>query len=421
MNGLLERVDVAVDRWREIESSHALRAVEPDRIRAEVASARNGMLSGLLFSVKDVLPVAGVESCAGSLVLEGNIPRIESPLIAAIRESGAVVFGKGVCAEFGFGVDTENRLDGRVTNPLDDTVSPGGSSGGDAVAVANGVVDFAIGGDYGGSVRWPAQATGVLGLRMGLGRSPARNQLGAPSTGLALRLDAPGILARSPRLLGSVVSVITGDASPDSPSGRLLTLRSDALGAVSDQVSVSLERAEQRARLSGYTVVEASPMVEQTLIRSLEVYRALRSLTDGHDGVRAIVAGREALLCDSTRAVLAAAAESVAAADGDTVLALEREATLLAEIMATALGGFDGLLMPLAASGPLCFGGSTVVGGTVRDAVSLHDHLRAVSLTGLPALSVPVGGRSSVQIVGRARGELTLCALAEQLDLGVQE
>jgi Asp-tRNA(Asn)/Glu-tRNA(Gln) amidotransferase A subunit family amidase len=148
-------IDEALERWQEFAWTRAVRAVDPGRIRAEIGTAPDGPLSGTLFTVKDLFPVKGLKSAAGSLVLAGHVPVQETQMIAALRAAGSVCFGKGVCAEFGMGIDTAQRLDGQVLHPFQPDLSPGGSSGGDAVAVATRMVDFAIGGDYGGSIRGP--------------------------------------------------------------------------------------------------------------------------------------------------------------------------------------------------------------------------------------------------------------------------
>jgi Asp-tRNA(Asn)/Glu-tRNA(Gln) amidotransferase A subunit family amidase len=150
----------ARQRWVELSWTRALLAVTT----AERAAAE-GPLGGLTFTVKDTFAAAGLPSTGGSLLLAGHVPDRDATLIARLKAAGAALFAKANCAEFGNGIDTETRIGGRVLHPTDPAVSPGGSSGGDAVAVAGGIVDFAIGGDYGGSVRWPAQCTGVYGLR----------------------------------------------------------------------------------------------------------------------------------------------------------------------------------------------------------------------------------------------------------------
>lgn len=461
----------ALARWERFSFTRALRAVDAGRVTAQQGSAPDGPLRGLLFSVKDLFPVAGVESCAGSLLLAGHVPEADPELVGRLRAAGAVVFGKGVCAEFGFGVDTENRLDGRVTHFASPSVSPGGSSGGDAVAVGAGIVDFAIGGDYGGSVRWPSQAAGVFGLRLGTahplagataggriglyppgppgggdeglapgGRDDGRGGAGGRggySASLQAELETPGIMARSPGILRAVLAALADgdreegararsgrDPSPSAgplPGGprpaRILVTDGTEIAPVRPEVAAAMDAARAAAARAGHALVPAPRPLRDALGEAHGVYAALRAATDDHRAVRELAAGREELLCGSTRAVLAAAERSVAQADPATVARLrDRAGRLRAQVReGLAAAGADALLLPLAASGPIGFGASVEVAGRMLDATRLMAHCRAISLTGLPALAVPVGGGLSVQLAGSDGSEDVLCAIGADL------
>jgi amidase len=405
----------ALDRWREFGWTRAVRAVDPDRIRAEIGAAPDGALTGTLFTVKDLFPVKGVESAAGSLVFEGHAPTTETPMIAALRDAGSVCFGKGVCAEFGMGIDTAQRLDGQVLHPFDPGLSPGGSSGGDAVAVATRMVDFAIGGDYGGSIRWPAQATGVLGLRFGVGRSPDHARLGLPTRGQQATYEVPGVIARDPGLARVVTETLLGPTSAAPLTRRLAAIPPTAIGPVRDDVVLGMRRFTELAAARGFSVVDGGPDVAATLAHGFAIYQRLRALTDDQDGVRALVAGREELLSDSTRAILAAAAASTADADPDEVAGLLKRADAFRERVRELLAGVDALVAPVAATGAIGFAETVELGGVPRDGFALATFARAVTLTGLPALSFPVGNQVSVQLIGADRGELMLWDIAAAL------
>jgi amidase len=443
------RAGEALSCWARYSFTRALRAVDPARVLAEAAVAPPGPLAGLLCSVKDLFPVAGVESCAGSLLLAGCVPAADPPLVARLRAAGAVVFGKGVCAEFGFGVDTENRLDGRVTHFRDPSLSPGGSSGGDAVAVGAGIADFAVAGDYGGSVRWPAQAAGVYGMRLGVAHPLA----GAAATGrIGLRpacasqqasLETAGILARSPRMLRAVLAALadgtdeveapvrsvsssaakadqpgTGRRSPRRPRERRLVISDGTeVAPVLPRVAAAVAAARAAAARAGYDLVPAPAVLRGALAEAAGVYAALRAATDDHQPVRELAAGKEELLCGSTRAVLDEAMERAVAAGSHQVRGLRARAAEIRACVRAELSaaGASALLLPVAASGPIGFGARVAVEGRMLDATALMAHCRAVSLTGLPALAMPVPGGLSVQLVGLDRGEETLCGLAAGL------
>ena len=128
-----------------------------------------GPLAGVPFTVKDTLATAGLRATGGSLLLADNVPNRDADVVARLRAAGAVLVGKTNCPEFALQPRTENRIFGGTAHPLDPGRSPGGSSGGCAAAVAGGLVPFSIGGDYGGSIRYPAACTGIYGLRPSYG------------------------------------------------------------------------------------------------------------------------------------------------------------------------------------------------------------------------------------------------------------
>jgi amidase len=332
-----------------------------------------------------------------------------------LRHAGATVFGKGVCAEFAFGVDTENRLDGRVLHHAEAAISPGGSSGGDAVAVGAGVVDFAFAGDYGGSVRWPAQATEVFGLRVGPGRVVGTGRR-VPAGGQQVELEAAGLMARTIPMLRAVLQVLVGPPSPRARTGRLLTLSGTDIGPVLPVVADRLAAAQRAAVAAGYELVPADGL----LGGALPVYARLRTLTDDQAALREVVRGREHLLCETTRMVLGSAPSVEVDPDRMTeVAALRVEADRIRDRVQTALRDADAILLPLAGSPPIGFGAQVEIDGRLLDATALMAHCRAVSLTGLPALSVPFRAgdspRVSVQLVGPTDGEDLVCAIATDL------
>jgi aspartyl-tRNA(Asn)/glutamyl-tRNA(Gln) amidotransferase subunit A len=147
--------------------------VTEDTARAEAIAAerraqrgeRLGPLDGIPVAVKDVVASEGIKTTAGSPILSDFTPERDAPSLAALRSAGAVIVGKTNMHEFAYGVTSANRHFGAVLNPLDETRLPGGSSGGSAAAIAAGMVVAAIGSDTGGSIRIPAAACGLVGLK----------------------------------------------------------------------------------------------------------------------------------------------------------------------------------------------------------------------------------------------------------------
>lgn len=124
---------------------------------------------GIVVAVKDLVDVAGMVTTAGGVILPDTPAAQDAPVVARIRAEGCVVVGKTNLHEFAFGVTSVNPHYGAVLNPHDPSRVAGGSSGGSAVAVAEGMCDWAIGSDTGGSIRIPASLCGVVGFKPSLG------------------------------------------------------------------------------------------------------------------------------------------------------------------------------------------------------------------------------------------------------------
>jgi amidase len=133
-----------------------------------------GPLFGVPFSVKVNIDVKGSATTEGVRSLQGNVVDADSPHVGMLRRAGAIPLARTNMPDFGLRFHTDNDLYGPTINPWNRALTPGGSSGGDAVAVATGMVPLGLGNDFGGSIRYPAQCCGVCGLR------PSRGELRPP-------------------------------------------------------------------------------------------------------------------------------------------------------------------------------------------------------------------------------------------------
>ncbi|PNI08310.1 amidase [Arthrobacter sp. AFG7.2] len=163
-----------------------------DSLQARVPDEDLPLLHGLPLAFKDLTDVAGVVTTHGSAALDHKPAQGDSPLAALLKKAGAISLGKTQVPEFGLTAYSENRIAPPSRNPHALSRSSGGSSGGSAGAVAAGLLPFAPGTDGGGSIRIPAAACGVIGLKPGRGLVPAGESLGDPA-----RLVVAGPIARS--------------------------------------------------------------------------------------------------------------------------------------------------------------------------------------------------------------------------------
>jgi aspartyl-tRNA(Asn)/glutamyl-tRNA(Gln) amidotransferase subunit A len=216
----------------------------------EPAPALPGPLHGRRLLVKDLIDTAGIRTTYGSQIYADHVPTRTASVIERLVAAGAVVVGKANLHEFAWGVTSQNPWYGTVQNPLHPGRTTGGSSGGNAAALAAGLCDIGIGTDTGGSIRLPAACCGVVGLKPSWGRIPidgvfplcaSFDTVGPMGTSVAEVARMWSVLAQAPlpepRLDGLVVGLLTqppsvgGRALPENSAAETYVERLEALGA----------------------------------------------------------------------------------------------------------------------------------------------------------------------------------------------
>ena len=407
----------------------AARSVDERRSRGDLRP-----LDGVPFSVKDVIPVAELPMSAGSRLYADHVARETAPAIRRLEDAGAIVIGKANCPEFALDPHTENDLFGATKNPLDPSRTPGGSSGGDAAAVSAGLVPFGIGGDYGGSIRWPAQCTGTVGFRptfglvSGSGHFPfiAEGRPIPPNSASFLgRVQTMGPIARSVGDAWTILSLLAGPDGIDAHVGLA------ALGdpAAVDPLSLSCAWTVGDGSVEADpTVAEAVSGVAAVLARlgmrvaeqrppALEECEAIYAAYRAADGLalhRRLVAGREELLTATMRTWFERVDEASVSEFQAVAAERDRVRTSVLRFMET----WPILMLPVA-NGPAFKLGAADFDERFR----LLTPCRAISLLGLPSCAIPVataeGMPLSVQIVGRPFCDHEVAAFAGALEVAL--
>jgi len=207
--GRIDAVEPAVHAYLNVTRDLALSmAAEADRRRAE---GEDGPLLGIPVALKDLLATEGLETTAGSRMLQGYRPPYSATVVERLRDAGAVFLGKTNMDEFAMGSSNEYSAYGPVYNPWDTTRVPGGSSGGSAAAVAADEAAIALGSDTGGSIRQPGSLCGVVGFKPTYGRVSRYGLIAFASS-----LDQIGPLTKDVTDAATMLGAIAGPDPRDS-------------------------------------------------------------------------------------------------------------------------------------------------------------------------------------------------------------
>jgi len=167
----IHKVNPLVNGLTTILEENALQlAKEKDRVLS--GNPKISPLFGIPFSVKENIDLSGSATTDGVIAFKDNIVTADAPQITSFKQAGAIPIARSNMPDFALRYHTESGLYGATLNPWNQGLTPGGSSGGDAVAVATGMVPIGLGNDYGGSLRFPAQCNGVCSIRPSRGRIP---------------------------------------------------------------------------------------------------------------------------------------------------------------------------------------------------------------------------------------------------------
>jgi amidase len=421
-------VNPALNALVDVYADEALEAAElADRMT--VRGRAVGPLHGVPVSMKDNTDEAGRANSGGVVAHAEMVAREDSSTAAALRAAGAVFVGRSNVPAFSFRWITDNELHGRTLNPWDATRTPGGSSGGASAAVASGMVPLAHGNDIGGSIRYPAYACGVVGLRPTVGRlaSSGPDELDMPMSAHLMAVEGP--LARSVEDVRLGYEAMTrfdardafyshGAMAPAARNPRRVgLLRSVGIIDNSPAVDAALDTAAAALRGAGYEVDEVElPLLAEAYrlwyLLAIEEIRTIRPMMDALGGKSLQLA---------MEGVYATAADwwGPAPTLSEFIGGWARRNTLVTRL-ARFLEDHPVVLMPVSAEQAFEQDADLAGLDASRRLAAVQWPCMAIPALGFPALSVPTGAADGlpvgVQLLGRRFDEESLLRAGEAIE-----
>lgn len=393
-----------------------------------------GVLAGLPMPIKDLIDVSGVRSTQGSKIFADRVAPESDILVKHLEREGGVIYAMSNTPEFGAGAQTFNDVFGITRNPWSTALTPSGSSGGAAVALATGMAWLAHGSDVGGSLRNPASFCGVVGMRPSPGRVAATvhgkidSTLGVEGpmarnvTDLALLLDAmsgfePGDPLSLPKDKHSFSSVMQNHWKPK----RVAVSRNLGITPVDPEVGDLVMAAARKLEASGVIVEEAHPDMHE----AMQCFQTLRAL--------GFATGMQTLLHnhrDQLKADVVWNIEKGLALNGADIAKAEAQRGALFHRMNEFLQTYDALLCPATIVPPFPVVQRYVTHCNGVEFQTYVDWLliaAVATLCACPAMSIPCGFTQSglpvgLQVITGNRTDAKLLAVAKHiedvLDLG---
>jgi Asp-tRNA(Asn)/Glu-tRNA(Gln) amidotransferase A subunit family amidase len=402
--------------------------------RADSAVMRNealGALHGVPITIKGNIDVAGWPCPAGSLLRKDYMPEQDAPLVARLRAAGAIILGNTNTPECLMAYESDNLLTGKTYNPWDLSRTPGGSSGGEAAAIASGCSFGGVGSDGGGSIRVPAHFSGICGLKPTPGRVPSTGHypLGA---GALSWLGVVGPMARTIADVRALFEVMAGPDPGDALStpvplriieadARLKGLRvglleSSALGDASPETDAAVAKAASLLADQGFAI---EPFHLSGLDRALEIWWFFFGPVVAHL-FGPTIEGHEEQLSPIFREYLSYAAPENPITVDELLSACTARDDIRAEIL-KQLQDVAILISPVSASPAFRRGEGTYRPDSLHCYRTSMRHSQWLNLVGCPGVSVPVGVSPGglpigVQVIGRPHEEELVLAVGERIE-----
>ena len=416
----IEAVNPRIHALAEVMHDEALQAADAAD-RALAAGLAPGPLHGVPVTIKVNVDTAGHATTDGIVAAKDNIAKTDSPLVAHLRAAGAVIVGRSNTPAFSLRWFTDTDLHGRTLKPFDPAVTPGGSSGGAAAAVATGMGPIAHGNDYGGSIRYPAWACGVVGLRTPVGRIPSYKASALNRVITNQMMSVQGPLTRKVADARLALQVMS-QGSPLDPQWvpapltyadtlrplRVAVFKRHAAFDADPTVVAAVEQAADWLAAAGCAVEEVEP---PRFEEGAQMWRQM-VMDDMRRGGQPAV---EAMGDAGVKSALAGYLAGLPALDRDQTLEAQMHRFNLCREWAVFLDRYAVLVMPNSWQRQFPIDADLGSAERVHALVAAQSPLLGTAMMGLPGLAVPTGVVAGlpvgVQIVaGRFREDLALRA-----------
>jgi len=386
-----------------------------------------GPLHGVPFTVKENIDVEGGATTAGVAAFRGNVAPADSAVVARMRAAGAIPVARTNLPDFALRFHTDNALHGATVNPWNPALTPGGSSGGEAVALATGMSPLGLGNDMAGSLRMPAQCTGICALKPSRGRVPWWNatDLGGPPLVVQL-MAVNGPMARSVEDLRAALAVISGSdprdpwsvplpagsaAHPGTGPRAVAVIAEPDGGPAHPDVVASVRRAADALAEAGYQVQEVNP---PSIAAAFETWSQIVC-----SELHAMWPLMEALVSPRARAFLENWFARWSVTRDRLVLAwIER--LKVARAWTEFQVEYPLVLGPVSTQPPFEVGFDTRGPDETAETMRRHRLLTVANLVGLPAVALPTGVvdgvPQGVQVIGPYLGDEPCLAAAMAIE-----
>lgn len=408
-------------------SLNAIVTLAPDVIEraraAETALLRGdqvGALLGVPVTVKDTIDTAGLRTTSGSKIRACYVPERDAPAVARLKAAGAIVLGKTNAAEMAMDYTADNLVFGRTNHPFDSNLTPGGSSGGEAVAIATCMSPGGIGSDLAGSIRIPAHFCGICGLKPTTGRIPGELQF-PPSIGPYSLGAVIGPMARTVGDLSLLFGALSKDpferSSFDLRGLRAAWFTDDGVAPVTEETTQAVAAAAAALSDAGLIVEEhRPPHVERGNEMWLKVFSRASVVQ-----LRALYKGRESEGGSFVRWRLGTA-DDTPVPTLDEYIAGWMERDRLREELLQWMETTPIIIAPVGATPAYPHDTLKVtVGGSTFGTFRAFSYAQTFSVFDLPVVTVPAGKSNEglpigVQIVGTPFSEEKILAAAEVVE-----